>query len=335
MSNRTDILTPPGRLVMGSLYEPNKTDADGKPLVHKSGPNTGQPREEFFFGTAIPKAPGQQAWWQKPANWDAENPGRPYWGELILGVGAKGHPQAYQSASYAWKIKDGDSQQPNRKGRKPCDNPGWKGCWVLVWTSGYAPKILRDNGTVLMVEKDAIKLGDWIQVFGNVDDNGASQTPGVYLNHSMVNFIGYGERIVLGPDPASVGFGASALPPGASATPQAGSFNPQPAAMPGVAPAMPPMAVAAPVMGAMPAMPGAAPAMPPQGIVAPGMPMPGAAPAMPAMAVAPNPAILAPAVPAAPVARQMTAKAGGATYEQFRQQGWTDEAMIREGYMVA
>lgn len=334
MSNRTDILTPAGRLVMGSLYEPNKTDADGKPLVHKSGPNMGQPREEFFFAIAIPKEPGQQAWWQKPANWDAANPGKPYWGELIMGVGQKGHPQMFQNPAYSWKVKDGDSQIPNRRGKRPCDSPGFKGCWILMWTSGYAPRVLRDNGSVLMPEKDAIKLGDWIQVFGNVDDNGASQTPGVYLNHSMVNFIAYGERIVLGPDPSSVGFGVAALPPGATATPQAGSFNPTPgAAMPGT-----------PAMPSMGAMPGAMPAMPSMG-AAPAMPT--AAAAMPApaqVAVMPNPGILnagvpavpgAPQAPAAPRVPQMTAKAGGATYEQFRANNWTDAQLIAEGYMVA
>ena len=38
---RTNFTTPVGRLVMGSLYKPQTTDADGKPLVVKSGPNAG------------------------------------------------------------------------------------------------------------------------------------------------------------------------------------------------------------------------------------------------------------------------------------------------------
>jgi len=31
---------------------------------------------------------------------------------------------------------------------------------------------------------------------------------------------------------------------------------------------------------------------------------------------------------------QMTAAAGGATYEQFRAQGWSDEQMRAQGYLV-
>ena len=33
---RTNFTTPVGRLVMGSLYKPQTTDADGKPLVRRA-----------------------------------------------------------------------------------------------------------------------------------------------------------------------------------------------------------------------------------------------------------------------------------------------------------
>lgn len=52
--------------------------------------------------------------------------------------------------------------------------------------------------------------------------------------------------------------------------------------------------------------------------------------AAPAAAAAPAPAP-APA-PAAPV-KKMTEKAAGATYEDFVSEGWTDDAMVAEGYM--
>ena len=42
MSNhKTEVLFPVGRLVMGSLTEAQTTDADGNPLLTKSGPHTG------------------------------------------------------------------------------------------------------------------------------------------------------------------------------------------------------------------------------------------------------------------------------------------------------
>lgn len=55
-----------------------------------------------------------------------------------------------------------------------------------------------------------------------------------------------------------------------------------------------------------------------------------APPAFAAPAPAPTPA---PVVAAAPT-YEMTAKAGGATREQFEANGWTVELMIKEGYMV-
>ena len=38
MSNRTDLLTPVGRLVQGSLYEAQTTDAEKRPLTYKTWP---------------------------------------------------------------------------------------------------------------------------------------------------------------------------------------------------------------------------------------------------------------------------------------------------------
>ena len=85
---------------------------------------------------------------------------------------------------------------------------------------------------------------------------------------------------------------------------------------------------------------GAAPAMP-AGATVIGAPAPVAAPAptaAPVAAPAPTAApVAAPAPTAAPVAapvKVMTEKAAGATYEQFVAQGWSDQAMVEQGYMV-
>jgi hypothetical protein len=316
MTSRVDILTPVGRLVQGSLYKANEKDAEGKPLVVKSGPNAGQPRKDFYFAIAIPK--DGRNWWETE------------WGALIYRVGATAFPQACQSPTFAWKVKDGDSTIPNRKGKAPRDQEGYPGNWVLSFSSGYPPKVFRDGGTVPLTEEGAVNLGDFVQVFGQVDGNGSQSQPGIYLNHSMVDLSAYGPRIVVGPDASSVGFGKNVqLPPGASATPLASAMTPAVAA-----------AVAGPRPGMPPAMPGAPvmPGIPPQ--------MPGAAavvmPATAGTVVAPHPGILTPpgvpAVPAVPPAapvRQMTAKAGGATYQQFIDNGWNDQQLIQQGYMLA
>lgn len=280
----TNFVTPPGRLVMGSLYKPNTTDADGNPLLVKSGPNMGQPKTEYFFALAIPKS-GERHW------------GETEWGKVILAEGAQAFPQAYQSPTFAWKVVDGDSNVPNRRGVAPCTREGYPGNWVLSFKSGFAPRIYNKDGSGPSPEPD-IKLGSWVQVSAQVSGNNSTQQPGVFLNHQMVAFQGYGPEIVVGPNPSAVGFGKAALPPGVSATPLGGmAAGAGPAAAPQV---MPP--VAAPQI--MPQV--AAPQMPP-----------------------PNPAFLQPPAPA----KVMTAAAQGVPYEQWIAKGWTDDLLRAHGYM--
>lgn len=299
-----DILFPPGRMVQGSVYKPNTTDADGKPLVVKSGPNAGQPRVDFFFAVAIPKT---QAHWANEVHPDARIGD---WGAKIWNHAHAQWPQGQaQRSDFAWKIEDGDSQIPNKKGMKNCDREGYPGHWVIKFGGGYAPKIVNKEGTAAILEPDAIKCGYYVQVFGNVSSNESSQTAGIYMNHKIVALNGFGEEISYGPDPTQVGFGAVA--PGASAVPLGGMTPP----VPGVP------ASAPPVPGVAPAAPVPTPA-PNTGFVA----GPASAPPPPgAAAVAPPP-------PAAPV-RQMTA-AATATYEAYIAGGWTDAQLIANGLML-
>jgi hypothetical protein len=300
MSTRKDILFPIGRLVRGSLYKGQDKDAEGKMLVTKTGPNAGQPRLDFYFAVAFPKVAGQTHWAQTE------------WGAQIWAVGHAAFPQAAASPSFAWKVIDGDSTVPNKKGRKPCDNEGYKGNWVVQFSSGYAPKIFTADGTQQIVEPDAVKLGYFVQVYGSCDGNGSQSQPGVYVNHGMVAMAGYGTEIVVGPDASAVGFGKGAAPVGMMSAPVGGGFNPAPPA-----PVAPP---AAPVAVAPPAIPSVAAAV--------------------ATVVAPNPAILMPpppaAVPAAPAAGPvMLPKAAGLTYAQLTGGGWTHEALVQHGYVAA
>lgn len=333
MSQRVNITSPVGRIVMGSLYDPSTTDAEGKPLVVKTGPNAGQPRVNYFFALAIPK--GAEPHW-------AHTP----WGQQIWNVGNQAFPNAAQSPAFAWKIEDGDSQIPNKKGRKPCDNEGWRGHWILKFSGGFAPKVYRQEGAgyVQVMQKDFCKPGYFVEVAFSVEGNGSQSQPGVYLNHSMVCFRAYGQEITFGPDVASAGFGAAPLPAGASMTPPAGAI-PMPQA-PAAAPALPgaPAGYAPPP--GLPQVPGVAPAAPlPAGFApTPSVPAPGApAPIpvtpnpgfvqMPPPAAAPAP-MAPPPAPAAPV-RQMTAAAQGIPYESYIQQGWTDAMLVQNGLMLA
>src|SRR5690606_13624901 len=103
-TDRTDVLFPPGRLVSGSVKEARTTDNQGNPLTVKSGNNAGQPRVEYNFGVAIPKA-GEAHWNQTP------------WGAQIWHAAAAAWPgRQYENPAFSWKIQDGDSTVPNTAG---------------------------------------------------------------------------------------------------------------------------------------------------------------------------------------------------------------------------
>lgn len=287
MSTRVDLLTPVGRLVAGSLYKAQTTDAEGRPLVVKSGQQAGQPRVDFFFALAVPKGP--EPHWNQTV-----------WGQKIWAAGQTAFPNGQCNApTFAWKVTDGDSQIPNRAGRKPCDREGYPRHWVLAFSSGFPPKIYNADGTQQILDPEAVKLGYYVQVYGSVTGNDSLQQPGVFLNHGMVALSAYGPEIVVGPDAAAVGFGGQPLPAGASAAPVSAPFNP--------APATP------------------APA-------APGVPYAAAAAAAP---IVPNPAILQPPPPPAAPARVMLPAANGATYEAMVAAGWTDALLVQHGMMRA
>ena len=351
MNARVNITSPVGRLLMGSLYDPRATDAEGKPLVVKAGTNAGQPRVDFFFVIGIPKNPGETHWAQTP------------WGAEIWKVGHTAFPAAAQAEDFSWKIVDGDSTKPGKlfkgkPGKPPCENEGWKGHWILKFSGGFAPKIYQAEGTnfVQVLQKDFVKAGYFVEVAFSVEGNKSQTSPGVYLNHSMVCFRAYGQEITFGPDVSSAGFGGGALPMGATMTPPASAVPlpqlpnaaaaPVPVPVPGYAPAvgaMPatPPAYAAPVPMPMPSAPavGAIPSpLAPAGFVpTPAAPAPIAPAQIPVM---PNPAFVQvppPAMPAAPAApvKQMTAAANGIPYDAYIAQGWTDALLIQNGMMLA
>jgi hypothetical protein len=303
---------------MGSLYKPNTTDAEGKPLLVKNGPNTGQPRTNFFFAVAIAKG-AEQHWGQTP------------WGAEIWRVGHTAFPQAASSPAFAWKIEDGDSVVPNKRGKKPVDNEGWKGHWILKFSGGFAPKVYREEagGYVQETAADYVKPGHFVQVNGTVDGNGSQSQPGIYLNHSMVAFRAYGPEISFGPDVNEAGFGAAPLPAGASAVPLAASIPLPGAALPSAIPAAIPSPIAS-----IPVTPN------PQFLQVPATGVPAATLPSPIAAV-PSPVPAVPVVPTmpAPIASpssgpQMTAKAQGSSYQAFKSAGWDDANLIAQGYMT-
>lgn len=352
--------TPVGRLVGGDLYTASDKDGAGNLRVYKSGPQTGQPRPEFYIAVAIPKE-------RDPATGQIKHWAATEWGAKIWQAGHMFQGNASQNPKFAWKIKDGDSDQPDLKGRKPRDREGYPGNWILSMSSGYAPRLYTLIGQppqspAPFEQKDAIHLGCYVQVNANVVGNESLQQPGVYLNLSMVCLCGYGERIVVGPDVSQAGFGGAPLPPGASTVPQ-GGFTP-PASAGGAVGGVPGVP-GAPMMQT-PAIPGAAPystapttpaapttVQPNPAFLAPGGSVPAApgAPMPPGMAIPAVPGVPgAPGAPMAPAAaapmipphlqgtpgtmRTMTAAAGGVPYSDYIAKQWNDQLLIQHGLMT-
>ena len=112
MNARENITFPPGRLVAGSLYEPQTTNAEGQPLVVKNGPDAGKPRVDYFFALAIPKS-GEQHW--------SATPGARKYGRSAM----RPRRRWRVNPVFAWKVTDGDSTTPNRKNKRPCDREGY------------------------------------------------------------------------------------------------------------------------------------------------------------------------------------------------------------------
>lgn len=290
-----NILFPPGRMVGGNLDKLfPRTETNGQPKIGRDG----KPEMQCAFGYAIPKT---QARWMDEF-YQHPTLGQIRWGADIYSVGASAHPQLVASPAFSWKILDGDSQLPNKKGKKPCDQVGHAGHWVIWLSQGWLPTKCTADGMTEITAEGAIVPGYYIQVSANVVGNKLvpNGTPGVYMNPVAVALIGEGDKIAQDVDTKTLGFGGAPLPPGARPVqPAVGGFAP---------PVAPPAADTPP-----------------------------AAPA-PLRQVVPNPAILNVAppapTPAAPVGPQMTVKAAGATYESFIAGGWNEAQMREQGYLV-
>jgi len=277
---------PIARVLKGDLYTDRVTDADGVPYTVKEGPNAGKPNPQYFYAVGIQKTKAH--WSQEP------------WGLLIWNVGNACFPKVAESDSFSWKLTDGDSTKPNKKGNKPCNNEGYPGHWIISFNSSLAPRLIDSNNQPMLAE-GVVMPGDYVQIFMSVDGNSSTKNPGVYINAQYVKFAGHSAkgRIIQGRDPSSIDWGNVERPADLVST-----------------------LVSAPA----PAAPVAA--------KAPSAPVPGASAAPTAqIPLAPSPGFLAapPPPPAAPARRML----GAFTYDQLKGSGWTDEQMIAAGHMAA
>ncbi len=274
--SKENILFPAGRMVWGSVDQQRTTDFNGNPLTVKSGPNAGQPTQRTELGVAIPKG-AESAWWETE------------WGQKLFAVAQAGFPGGEtQRQDFSWKVVDGDSTVLNQNNVRWCDKEGYPGHWVVSFgTSLPVTRHALDpaTGKPFDITQDGeIVPGYFVEVYGDVEGNKNPQKPGIFVNPKMVCRVGYGERIISGPNAQAVGFGSAGMPAGASQAPVGNAMAPGPQ---GVQPAMQPQPTAQPAMQPQPT---AQPAMQPQ---------PTAQPAMqpqPAVGVQPNAGFLQPQV---------------------------------------
>lgn len=204
----TNFTSPVGRMVQGDIFKPRTTDQQGNPLTIKSGPNAGQPRTDYFVALAIPK----------------DSPEWPAFKAAVDAEAKAAWPQGqYASPKFSNKIIDGDGVDDN--GKPNSAKPGFAGHWVVRFSTGFAPavwarsKVLPEHmrgpdpeGFIQVTDPAVVKRGYFIRVAGNVASNQNAQSPGLYMNYNMVEFVGYGDEIHTGPT-ASEAFGAPATAP--------------------------------------------------------------------------------------------------------------------------
>lgn len=206
----SDILTPVARLVSGHpmVSYPVVDNKTNTPKLMA----TGESMNSTSVGLAFPK--GAETHWNQTI-----------WGAPIWNAGMAAFPNGeFNAATFAWKVTDGDSPVPNKKGNKPCDNDGWKGHWVMFLSTMFSiPSyhVGRYESHQVIQDKNEIKTGDYVRASFNVTGNnikGPTESPGVYLNPVMIEISRAGIAIVSANAPsATAAFGATApeIPAGA------------------------------------------------------------------------------------------------------------------------
>jgi hypothetical protein len=181
------------------IAQQQKDDA-GKLKVREDG----SPQMVTFIAIALPKE-GTTHWNQTA------------WGRTIYNQGVADWPRGeHARPDFAWKVEDGDSQIPNKRGKKNADREGYPGHWIIKLQTGLGIKcyhVGKYDPLAQIQDAKAIKPGDYCRVAFTVRGNAPSQSPGVYLNPSLFELSRVGQEIVLDTGmSAGEAFGGAAIP---------------------------------------------------------------------------------------------------------------------------
>lgn len=204
-----EFLLPEGRIVKGHpMLDRAKTDDKDVPVLDKFGVQV----QERYIAIAIPKT---------GVDWKQTD-----WGQKIVQCASdpvEGYSLAEQSSPiFSWKIVDGDSAVPNRKGNAPKDSEGFPGHWVIHMTTNIPYAVYANREWAIPVtDSNEVKTGDYARIYVAVKGNKPAKTPGVYVNPRMCEITRAGQQIITDnlPSAASV-FGGGAAPATTTTTQQ-------------------------------------------------------------------------------------------------------------------
>lgn len=359
----TQHMSPVGRLVQGSVTLQHQKDMTSKqPLFNPDGSK----KMGLFLALAFPKLVN-----------GVENAEFTAFRTQLAIVAAAAWPQFFpqgpsftaSNPNFSWKIQDGDGV--DHMGQSVANNPGWKGNWIIKFSSDYPCKVFAEGKFSAHEELqastlDSIKRGYWLRVLCEVTSNRADltkqQKAGIAIYPQLISFVGgrKEDEIASGPD-AMETFGKIALgyvPGGLSqlpGTPIAGvtGMPPSPSlALPGLT--LPSLTPAAPAPVAALPVPTITPAAAAQGHTVASLTAAGhtiealvqagfvtmVAPApmamtLPTLTPVPAPMAMPPAPPAGPVYQLVPGKTPlGATIESLAAMGWGIDALLAQGYAV-
>jgi hypothetical protein len=237
-------LLPVGRIVSGHPMVGNvvKDNITNLPKMQKDGTT---PQMSYYVGYAIQK--GAETDWKQTV-----------WGQKIVAQAAADWPNGEHGApTFAWKVTDGDSMVPNKKGKKPAEREGWPGHWVVQISQGW-PYPCYHSGHFqpheVIQQKEQIKAGDYARFVITIKGNGPSESPGMYLNPVQMELVQAGIKIITESIPdanAAFGGAAAVMPTGAAidtsvAAPAPVATTAAPAPQPGAAAPAPQPGAAAP-----------------------------------------------------------------------------------------
>lgn len=291
----TDVFTPVGRIVQGSVAMQQQRDVENNQLLKDE---QGNPIMGTFIALAFPKMlPNGQH------NTEFDQ----FWSQLLQ-VAAASWPALFPNGAggacinprFSYKYQDGDGVDSS--GRSVADKPGFRGNHIVRFYTSYPVRCYHEGKFAAHEEiqkpEDIIKRGYWVRLLVEAKSNNATgtQVPGISLYPKLLSFVERGEEIVSGPN-AEETFGkqAAGWRPPASASPIPG---------PGGLPSPPAITVPTPT------------------------------PAVTVPTPTPMVSVPTPTPPAAGPTVSPAMAAQGITWPMLQAQGWTEEAARAQGYIV-